>query len=299
MTTLVLPAWTTVAGGALALAPVLWFGFNSERLQAWPSDRKAASSAIQLALPALLCVPYTVVTAPLGMFHWKWFLLYAFLPVLIAGVLMLVTRLDPEQRGHWLEFVVLLTLGLTVDLRWFDNAWPRHLDAFNKILLLDAGLYAFLIIRRLTGVGFDLRLRRDDWKIGLREWAFYVPIALSLGLAVGFLHWHRHLERAWMAPLIWIGIFFVVALPEEIFFRGWMLNLLERRLGRTAALIITSIVFGLAHFNKRTTSFNWRYVLLAAIAGIFYGRAWSKQRRSSASAITHASVDTIWGVLLR
>jgi membrane protease YdiL (CAAX protease family) len=45
--------------------------------------------------------------------------------------------------------------------------------------------------------------------------------------------------------------------------------------------------------------FNWRYVLLAAIAGVFYGRAWRTDRRIAASSITHATVDTVWGALLR
>jgi len=281
----------------MALAPLLWFGFSSERLQHWSSG--AGMIPIQLGLPALLCLPYAVVTAPLGWFRWGWFLLYALLPVVVAGLLMIVSKLDPGQHGHWLEFIVLLGLGLAVDLRWFEAAWPHTLAAFSKILLLDAELYGFLAIRRLTGVGFDLRLRRDDWKIGLREWVFYAPIAIALGLALGFLHWHRHVERAWMAPLMWLFTFFLIAVPEEIFFRGWMQNLLERRLGPTASLTVTSVLFGLAHFNKRTTFFNWRYVLLAAIAGIFYGRAWRAQRRVGASAITHATVDTLWGVLLR
>jgi membrane protease YdiL (CAAX protease family) len=45
--------------------------------------------------------------------------------------------------------------------------------------------------------------------------------------------------------------------------------------------------------------FNWRYVLVAAVAGIFYGRAWRADRRVGASAITHATVDTVWGALLK
>jgi len=92
--------------------------------------------------------------------------------------------------------------------------------------------------------------------------------------------------------------FFLVAVPEELFFRGWLQNLLERRMGRTPALILTAVLFGLAHFNKRAAHFNWRYVLLAAIAGIFYGRAWRQGRRVGASAITHATVDTVWGLWL-
>jgi membrane protease YdiL (CAAX protease family) len=76
-------------------------------------------------------------------------------------------------------------------------------------------------------------------------------------------------------------------------------NLLERRVGAARGLVITSILFGLSHFNKRSAFFNWRYVLLAAIAGIFYGLAWRQQRRVGASAITHTSVDTIWSIWLR
>jgi uncharacterized protein len=280
----------------MALAPLFWYGFSPQRLQTWSIDRP---HALSIWLPGLLCAPYALATGPLGWFRWEWFLLYALLPVAVAALLSLVAKLDPEQHGHWLEFIVLLVLGLAVDLRWFEGAWPYKMAAFNKVLLLDAGLYGFLSIRRLSRVGFDLRLRWNDWKIGLREWAFYAPIAIALGLALGFLHWHRHVERAWTVPLAWLFTFFLIAVPEEIFFRGWMQNLLERRIGRTGALLVTSLLFGLAHFNKRTTFFNWRYVLLAAIAGIFYGRSWRAQRRVGASAITHATVDTLWGALLR
>ena len=74
-----------------------------------------------------------------------------------------------------------------------------------------------------------------------------------------------------------------------------MQDLLERRLGRTPALLLTAGLFGLSHFNKRADHFNWQYVLLAALAGVFYGRAWRRDRRVGASAITHALVDTVWG----
>jgi membrane protease YdiL (CAAX protease family) len=92
----------------------------------------------------------------------------------------------------------------------------------------------------------------------------------------------------------WIYIFIFIAVPEELYFRAWVQNFLERRLGRRAALGITAVLFGLSHFNKRSAHFNWRYVLLASVAGIFYGRAWRQRRRVPASAITHASVDAIW-----
>jgi hypothetical protein len=78
-----------------------------------------------------------------------------------------------------------------------------------------------------------------------------------------------------------------------------MLNLLERRIGARSATILSSLLFGLAHFNKRAAYFNWRYVLLAAIAGFVYARAWRAGRRVLASSITHATVDTVWSIWLR
>jgi len=280
----------------LTLIPFFWMAF---------CPRTASARVVALPLapkllgPALLCVPYILVTVAAGDFHWQWCALYAALPVSIAVLLWQAAEIDSGQRGNWRDFLILIVLGLSVDLRWFEAAWPAHLAVFNKMLLLDAGIYGFILVRQLDGIGFDLRLRLRDAGIGLREAAFYTPIALVLGLALGFLHVHRAWPHPAMIPAAWIFTFFFIAVPEELFFRGWLQNLLERRIGRTAALLVTAVLFGLAHFNKRTANFNWRYVLLAAIAGIFYGRAWRSDRRVGASAVTHATVDTIWSLWLR
>ena len=91
-----------------------------------------------------------------------------------------------------------------------------------------------------------------------------MPIALALGLSLGFLHVHEVWPALTSIAFAWIFTFFFIAVPEELFFRGWLQNLLERRMGRTPALLLTAVLFGLAHFNKRAAQFNWRYVLLAA-----------------------------------
>ena len=253
----------------------------------------------QLLCPSLLSIPYILVTCAAGDFRWSWFGLYAVVPVVIAVLLWHAGHLDSSQHGNWRDFFVLAVLGLAVDLRWFEPAWPAHLAVFNKILLLDAGIYAFLAIRRLDGVGFDLRLRLLDLGIGLREVAFYTPIALAIGLGLGFLHTHTGWPGVGAIAFAWFFTFFFIAVPEELFFRGWLQNVLERRIGRYPALFLTAALFGLAHFNKRAVHFNWRYVLMAAIAGVFYGRAWRSRRRVGASAVTHATVDSIWSLWLR
>lgn len=287
-----------VIAAVLALTPY----FTAAFFPAWATGRaRRLPGWAQVAAPALLGVPYLLVSLDAGSFTWQWLAVYVLLPVVIA----LVARLAPENaRTIWPQLAILLVLGLSVDLRWFEAAWPAHLSVFNKVLLLDAGIYAFAALRPIEGAGFDLRLRRCDVSIGLRQFLYYLPIALVLGLALGFLHahpltWGEVVRLPGRLAFAWIFTFFFIAVPEELFFRGWVQNLLERRMGRTGALVVTAILFGLAHFNKRAVHFNWRYVLLAAIAGVFYGRAWREQRRVGASAVTHATVDSVWSLLLR
>jgi hypothetical protein len=284
-----------VAAAVVALAPYLAAGFFparfagcAQRIPVWA----------QVLSPSLLGVPYVLVTLSSGTFSWAWLGLYATLPTVIAAVLIG----DRGTKSGWPAFLILAILGLAVDLRWFEPAWPAHFAVFNKVLLLDAGIYGFAAVRDLEGVGFDLRLRVRDLIVGLRELVFYLPLALALGLGLGFLHLHPFGS---IGPVTlqfagaWIFTFFLIAVPEELFFRGWLQNLLERRMGRWPALLTTAVLFGLSHFNKRALHFNWRYVLLAAIAGLFYGRAWRCDRRVGASAVTHATVDSIWSLWLR
>ena len=284
---------TPVALAALTLefVPAVIFGFAGEwagrTIARWPA-------ALRIVAPAAVAVIYGFVTLSQHTFHWAWFAGYAGLPVVIAWLLAQAKAADPEQRGNWRDAGILLVLGLAVDLRWFDSAWPAGWQALGKILLVDVGLYGFAGVRRLTGTGFDFRLKWSDWTTGLRELALFAPVVLVLGLALGFIHPHTNLPTLSPAALQWAEIFFFVAVPEELFFRAWVQNLLERSIGRRMALLVASALFGLSHFNKRSSHFNWQYVLLATVAGVFYGRAWRERQRVPASSITHTCVDWIW-----
>ena len=270
-----------------AFAFAVWAEPVARAIGRWPQ-------VVRIAAPAVLAIPYAILAAWHHMFRWEWLALYATLPVVIAWLLGQAAVADPEQRGNWRDALILLTLGLAVDLRWLDGAWPAGLRGLGNLLLLDAGLYGFLGMRRLSGTGFDFHFHWSDWKTGLRELVFFAPAVIAVGLALGFIQPHKNLPPVGRALMSWVGIFVFVAVLEELFFRAWVQNLLERRVGRRAALGIASVLFGLSHFNKRSAHFNWRYVLLATIAGIFYGRAWREQRRVPASAITHTFVDWLW-----
>ena len=291
-----MPSAAVAFAALVTLIPFLAEAFLPGKLA---SVTRTLPTGVRLFAPAVLCIPYPLIASQSGTFHWSWLALYAFLPVAIAILMWQAARIDPDQHGNWRDFLVLATLGLAVDLRWFEHAWPAHLVVFNKMLLLDAGIYAFLAVRQLDGAGFNLRLRPRDIVIGLREFTLYAPIAIVLGLGIGFLHLHGSLPSLLRLAGAFLFTFFFIAVPEELFFRGWLQNLLERRVGRLPALLVTAVLFGLSHWNKRALHFNWRYVLLAAIAGIFYGRAWRQDRRVAASSITHASIDTVWSFWLR
>lgn len=186
-----------------------------------------------------------------------------------------------------------------MEFNWLNGAFPHPgLSAFPKLILVDAAWYAFLVVRGLENVGHDFRPQSRDFAIGLRELVFFAPIVISLGIWLRFITPHGGWPLAATASTDLLITFFFVAIPEELFFRGLLQNLLETRVRYKGSFVIASVVFGLSHFNK-PRPFNWRYVLLATIAGIFYGRAWRDRRRILSSATTHTLVDVLWSLWFR
>ena len=130
----------------------------------------------------------------------------------------------------------------------------------------------------------------------------YGLIGLPVGLLMGFLRFNPTM------PILvdFIGGilagYLLVALIEEVLFRGVIQNLIAKRFkNNTAALIIASMIFGLAHLNNATQGFptpNWAYVLMATLAGLAYGWVWQRTEKVTASAMTHMMVNLIWGIVL-
>lgn len=277
---------------ALLLAPYWAFGFGFD---AWLRSHLKGGSSRSLA-PLLLIAAYLVFSVPGGQFRWSMCL---GMTAIVLAINLLLQHANPAIPD-WHDWTVLALIGIAVDVHLFDRAWPvAGLSGMPKLLFVDAGLYGYLVIRPLSGIGYDFRLKLSDVLTGLREFFCFAPIAIVLGFSLRFLHFHQTPGNPLAFAAGWLFTLFFVALPEELFFRGLMLNMLERRVGVNRALAITSLLFGLAHFNKRAAYFNWRYVILAAIAGVFYGRAWLARRRLIASSITHATVDTVWSIWLR
>lgn len=280
----------TFASFALLLAPLWFFAFG------FGEPLRNCRGAVRIALAAVLAVPYFVFAIGTPVFWWQVALTITAFPILLAGFLGLPKL---PARMTWRDAAALAIITAAYFLRWFHAGWPGPTSAmFPKLFFADVALYCFLIARRLDGIGYSLIAGRAAAWTGIREWLFYFPFALVIGNATGFIHFHRALPTAGTAVGVLLVTFLLIALPEELFFRGVLQNLLETRIGRTGALILASVLFGLSHFNHGS-AFNWRYVLLATIAGLFYGRAWRAHRQIFASVLTHILVDVVWSLWFR
>jgi hypothetical protein len=139
---------------------------------------------------------------------------------------------------------------------------------------------------------------------------FIAFFAVPIGFLTSFIGQTTDWQPLWQFPIILLGIFLFTGLPEEILFRGLIHNLLAGRLKKNQSelpvLLISSIIFGLAHVNNSDPPFifvylfgmdwsiPWAYVILATIAGWFYGLAYIRTRSILAPAMLHAMVDGWW-----
>jgi membrane protease YdiL (CAAX protease family) len=220
--------------------------------------------------------------------------------VLVPALLVMGAGANPNPV--WQDYLGVLAIWLPVELRWlyFLFPYPSPLTHTLTILFaLNAGLAAFLFNRRLDGIGYSVEWgRRFTLYYGVNLGIFAL-IAIPLGLELRFLAFAPSLDRLRTMPLAAIGILFITAWPEEFLFRGLLQNMLARSLHNPwIGLAVASVIFGLSHLNNGGFP-NWRYAILATIAGVFYGRAWMKSRSLFPACLVHASVDILWHLFFR
>jgi len=231
--------------------------------------------------------------------NWMWMLAgaaYAVVPaLLLAGA-------GGKLPGHLQDYAAALLIWLPIEFRWMYRMFPYPLPLTHILTIvfaLSSGVAAFVVVRQLDGVGYAIEWRRGfGWQVAFNVIAFGM-IAIPLGIKIGFLTYSPTMQRVRSLPLSALGILLFTAWPEEFLFRGVLQNLLSRTLkNQWLGLILASVIFGLSHILHAPFP-NWKYVLLATIAGIFYGNAWMKSRSLLPGAIVHGLVDISWHVLFR
>lgn len=131
---------------------------------------------------------------------------------------------------------------------------------------------------REAGFGRSGCLRNTGWGLLLGGGL----MALVIGL-MALAGWYRLLGTGWGEPSLarrlteMLLVFLWVAIAEEVAMRGVFFRLLEECLGSWAALLLSSLVFGLMHLGNPHAS--WAAALaIAAEAGLLLGGAYMLTR---------------------
>src|SRR5467141_2117746 len=217
--------------------------------------------------------------------------------------LALAVSAERKPAGSWQDFVTIAGIWVAVKFSPSHWLWPypggRLAYVFTVLLCVNVALASFVLLRRLNGIGYSI-----GWG---RHWSFFVLasfivfdcIAIPLGQAIHFIEFAPRFSEWKSLPLLSLGILFFTAWPEEFLFRGLLQNMLARASkSELAGWWTASLLFGFSHITNMGFP-NWRYVLLASIAGFFYGWTWRTTGSIFASALVHAAVDVLWHFLFR
>jgi membrane protease YdiL (CAAX protease family) len=159
--------------------------------------------------------------------------------------------------------------------------------AFTMYLNLDKVIVGIM----LMGMILALNQSTLAWRTTIRAVIIFYPIVavVLLGLSYWF-HYIIFEPKVINCLLIWsINNLFFVCLAEEALFRGFLQNSLSRfnyPYSGIAAIFIAAILFGLLHAPG-----GIKYVILATVAGLFYGYIYYKTKSIEASILTHFMVN--------
>lgn len=210
---------------------------------------------------------------------------------------------ERRSPGSWQDYLTLAGIWVGVKFSPSHWLWPypggQLAYVFTVLLCLNVALATFVLVRKLNGIGYNI-----GWG---NRWSFYVlssflvfgAIAIPLAVGMHFIQFAPQWSHWKSLPALLLGILFFTAWPEEFLFRGLLQNLLSRSSKSDfAGWWSASVLFGFSHITNLGFP-NWRYVILASIAGMFYGWTWRKSGSIFASAIVHALVDATWHFFFR
>ncbi len=137
------------------------------------------------------------------------------------------------------------------------------------LLLVIVGTFVLLPIRALLGLAVQLLVEGNLDSLMARQ-DMILPADISLP---GFL-----------ALLVGVGL--LVPVAEELYFRGLLQGWLRQRLGLWGTVLVSAIVFGLAHFDSIGV------VVSAMIMGVLMGWAYERTRSLWVTIGMHALTNT-------
>lgn len=210
-------------------------------------------------------------------------------------------RAEDSARLSWVEFLVILMLWLPLEYGAWSGFLKNHFGKLAHVLPWGGAtvlaLFLFSGFRCLPGMKICLPTERKDFLIPFGAFWVAAVILIPLGLILGFIPGFAYSSAVTLRIIVrrFVAVWLGVALPEEILFRSLIQNWLTQKFGNSnMVLLIAAIIFGLSHLNNGPQALpNWRYAIIASVAGFIYGKVFQKTTSVCSSATLHAAVNTV------
>jgi uncharacterized protein len=247
-------------------------------------------------------VPYLVFSLAEGTFIRNAFYLLA----VVTAVFAFWYAVLPRRFAYDVGFIVIAAAPILLHVfpRIYISPDP-HLrsDVLGHLMWIRVGVLALLVLREWEPGAFSLWPRASEWRTGLFWFAVFAAPLVALALALHDVHFEPLHGTWWHVAAIAIGTFFgmlwVVALGEELFFRGVIERaFLNISASPFTAILISAVLFGAAHLWFHEFP-NWRRACIAALLGVGCGIAYWRTGSVRAPMVTHAMVVTTWRVFFR
>jgi membrane protease YdiL (CAAX protease family) len=245
------------------------------------------------AVPTALTALFASVLAASG--GWS-----AVFVLLVAAYTFLPTALV-YARKPWLDFAAILLLWLPIEFAAGrqllpDAVWGlANLTARGTAVTL--ALVLFLLFQNLPEMKYNLPRKWTDLLYPAIGFAAVTPVLIALGQWFGFMGPFVGFGRFHPGAfgLLWLKTALGVALPEELLFRALIQNWLMQRFGfTTRTLALAALIFGASHLDNPPGPLpNWRYMILATIAGFVFGKVFWKSSTIWSPAGLHALVNCV------
>jgi uncharacterized protein len=287
---------------ALAVVPAFLVELAFYLVPGFAAVRKAFDALGSKPLRASLLaasglIPYLIEALSTRTFH-----LLSFAE-LLALVLVAAFWYVGISRGMFADLLFLCFMAAAYLSKQFDPIYGQPaphvpLGILGQLMWIRLGLMAVLSLRSLEEARFGFLPTREEWRIGVEHFVYFLPIGAALVYMVSLGQFHLH-PRSWWTfgaalVLTFLGILWVVSLAEEFFFRAFLQRVIERGThSQIAGLLIAATLFGLAHLSFRRFP-NWRLAIVAAALGFFCGLSLLRARSVRASMVTHALAATMW-----
>ena len=119
---------------------------------------------------------------------------------------------------------------------------------------------------------------------------FIFILIFSLAILLSLIKFDPQLPRWWW--LFALNNLLLTCIIEEVFFRGFIQQKLTSLINPLAGLILTSLLFGIAHFSG-----GFNYMLVATLAGFLYGLIYLNTGKIWHAILLHFSFNMIHLVL--